>query len=290
MFSDRRTAPDPGAREVITGGRVGTRPPHHEARASIRARSRCSSIAGGPTPARAFLPVARPIGAIRHAVYCEELGYEPVRDDCLESDVFDQRSVHCLLQSVTSGEYVGCVRIVLADPSHPLQALPFEGLCGDSIDRAIVDPEKLDRTKIAEVSRLAVIARYRRRRGEQKLPLGLDDSDFGTPDRPRFPYIAVGLYLGMLAQARRLGIGTLFMLTDRRLAKQLARLGVGLRTIGQHRGTRYPSMMSVQEVIDGFSFFVRPLFAVIAGEINEAYHRRNDVSAPVTPASSGNPS
>jgi hypothetical protein len=240
MFSDRRTAPDPGAREVITGGRVGTRPPHHEARASIRARSRCSSIAGGPTPARAFLPVARPIGAIRHAVYCEELGYEPVRDDCLESDVFDQRSVHCLLQSVTSGEYVGCVRIVLADPSHPLQALPFQGLCGDSIDRAIVDPEKLD--------------------------------------------------LGMLAQARRLGIGTLFMLTDRRLAKQLARLGVGLRTIGQHRGTRYPSMMSVQEVIDGFSFFVRPLFAVIAGEINEAYHRRNDVSAPVTPASSGNPS
>jgi N-acyl amino acid synthase of PEP-CTERM/exosortase system len=235
----------------------------------------------------------RTVFRIRHAVYCEELGYEPVRDNGLECDVFDQRSVHCLLQSVTSGEYVGCVRIVLTDRVNPEQALPFEALCSGSIDRAIVDPAILDRTKIAEVSRLAVIARYRRRRAEQKLPLGLDDSDFGTPDRPRFPYIAVGLYLGMLAQARRLGIGTLFMLTDRRLAKQLARLGVGLRTIGQpieHRGMRYPSMMSVQEVIEGFSFFVRPLFAVIAGEINEAYRRGNDVSSAVIPASSDNPS
>jgi N-acyl amino acid synthase of PEP-CTERM/exosortase system len=225
----------------------------------------------------------RTVFRIRHAVYCEELGYEPVRDDRLESDEYDARSAHCLLQSVSSGEYVGCVRLVLANGPDPAQPLPFEGLCGDSIDRAIVDPAKLDRTRIAEVSRLAVIARYRRRRGEQKVPLGIDDSDFGTPDRPRFPYIAVGLYLGMLAQARRLGIDTLFMLTDRRLAKQLARLGVRLRAIGEpiaHRGTRYPSMMSVQEVIDGFSFFVRPLFAVIAGEINEAYQRGNGDSAP----------
>src|SRR6185437_3065207 len=87
----------------------------------------------------------RTVFGIRHAVYCEELGYEPVRDDRLESDIFDQRSVHCLLQSVTSGEYVGCVRVVLADRINLEQPLPFEDLCDDSIDRAIVDPGKLDR-------------------------------------------------------------------------------------------------------------------------------------------------
>jgi len=119
-----------------------------------------------------------------------------------------------------------------------------------------------------------VISKYRRRRGEQRVALGIDESDFGTPDRPRFPYIAVGLYLGMIAQARHHGIDTLFMLTERRLAKQLSRLGVGMRTIGEpieHRGIRYPSMMSVQDIIDGLSFFVRPLFAVIAAEIEAAY-------------------
>jgi N-acyl amino acid synthase of PEP-CTERM/exosortase system len=218
----------------------------------------------------------RNVYRIRHAVYCEELGYEPIREDGLESDAFDECSIHCLLQAVNSGEYIGCVRVVLTDPNDREHPLPFETLCREKVDRSVVDLSTLDRTRIAEVSRLAVIARYRRRRGERTVAVGIDDSDFGTPDRPRFPYIAAGLYLGMIAQARRHGIDTLFMLTERRLAKQLTRLGVGLRTIGQpieHRGLRYPSMMSVQEVIDGLSFFVRPLFAVIAGEVNEAYQR-----------------
>jgi len=229
---------------------------------------------------------------IRHSVYCEELGYEPLREDGLESDAFDARSVHCLLQAKDTGEYIGCVRLVLAGAETV--ALPFESLCHDVIDRSILDPATLDRTRIAEVSRLAVIGRYRRRRGEQKQPVGLDESDFGTPDRPRFPYIAAGLYLGMVAQAQRHGIETLFMLTERRLAKQLTRLGVTLKPIGtpiEHRGLRYPSMMSVSEVIDGLSFFVRPLFSVIAAEIDDAYRRQSVASGVgVTRASSGSPS
>jgi N-acyl amino acid synthase of PEP-CTERM/exosortase system len=219
----------------------------------------------------------RTVYRIRHAVYCEELGYEPVREDGLECDEFDARAVHCLLQSAASGEYVGCVRLVLTDPRDPDARLPFETLCGDAIDRSVVDPTALDRARIAEVSRLAVVAQYRRRRGEQSRPIAVDESDFGSPDRPRFPYIAAGLYLGMLAQARRHGIDTLFMLTERSLAKQLARLGVALRPIGrpiEHRGTRYPSMMSVQEVIDGFSWLVKPLFAVVASEVDQGYRER----------------
>jgi N-acyl amino acid synthase of PEP-CTERM/exosortase system len=218
--------------------------------------------------------VRRAAYRIRHAVYCEELGYEPVRDDGLESDDFDVHSAHCLLQNASDGEYVGCVRLVLADHERADAPLPFERLCVDSIDRSIVDPGALDRSRIAEVSRLAVIARYRRRRGEQKVPVGIDDGDFGTPERPRFPYIAAGLYLGMIAQAKHHGVETLFMLTERRLAKQLARLGVNVHPIGgpiEHRGLRYPSMMSVQETIDGLGFFIRPLFDVIAAEIETAY-------------------
>lgn len=210
---------------------------------------------------------------IRHAVYCEELGYEPVRADGLETDEFDARSVHCLLKTL-GGEFVGCVRLVLPDAGDPNSPLPFERLCATSMDRTIVDPARLDRTKIAEVSRLAVVSRYRRRRGEQKVPVAINENDFGTPERPRFPYLAMGLYLGMLAQARHHGVETLFMLTDRRLAKQLSRLGASMRTIGtpiQHRGQRYPSMMSVQEVIDGLTFFIRPLFAVIAAEMEAGY-------------------
>ncbi len=210
---------------------------------------------------------------IRHAVYCEELGYEPVRDDGLETDEFDARSVHCLLRTL-GGDFVGCIRLVLTDAGNLSSPLPFERLCATALDRTIVDPARLDRSRIAEVSRLAVVSRYRRRRGEQKVPIAINESDFGTPERPRFPYLAMGLYLGMLAQARHHGVETLFMLTDRRLAKQLSRLGASMRTIGtpiQHRGGRYPSMMNVQEVIDGLTFFIRPLFAVIAAEMEAGY-------------------
>ncbi len=226
---------------------------------------------------------------IRHAVYCEELGYEPVRDDGLETDEFDARSVHCLLRTL-GGDFVGCIRLVLTDAGNPSSPLPFERLCATALDRTIVDPARLDRSRIAEVSRLAVVSRYRRRRGEQKVPVAINESDFGTPERPRFPYLAMGLYLGMLAQARHHGVETLFMLTDRRLAKQLSRLGASMRTIGtpiQHRGERYPSMMNVQEVIDGLTFFIRPLFAVIAAEMEAGYRTaQSPAEAPQAPHSS----
>ena len=240
---------------------------------------------------------------IRHAVYCEELGYEAIRSDGLECDEFDRRSTQCVLQNVSDGEYVGCVRLVLSDPDQPDARLPFENVCGDSLDATRIDVAKLDRARVAEVSRLAVVARYRRRRGERSVPLGIDESDFGTPERPRFPYIAAGLYLAMIAQARHHGIETLFMLTERRLAKQLSRLGVNIQSIGEaveHRGLRYPSMMSVQEIIANLGFFVRPLFDVIAHEVEAAYRAspRHEATARlllrerggVTPASSGNPS
>jgi N-acyl amino acid synthase of PEP-CTERM/exosortase system len=229
----------------------------------------------------------RSVYRIRHQVYCEELGYEPVREDGLESDAFDERALHCLLRAKTGGEYVGCVRLVLAGDRDD-DRLPFEEVCRDSIDRSIVDPAQIQRKRIAEVSRLAVISKYRRRRGEQKQPVGIEESDFGTPDRPRFPYIAAGLYLGMLALARRQGLETLFMLTEPRLARQLTRLGVRLQQVGspiEHRGVRYPSMMSVSEVIDGLNFFVRPLFDVIAGEIDDAYARQAGNEPAVTRAS-----
>jgi hypothetical protein len=39
----------------------------------------------------------------------------------------------------------------------------------------------------------------------------------------------------------------------------------------EHRGPRVPSMLRVRDVIDGFGTFVRPLFDVIAGELDAAY-------------------
>ncbi|MBL8434362.1 MAG: PEP-CTERM/exosortase system-associated acyltransferase [Zoogloea sp.] len=212
---------------------------------------------------------------IRHEVYCEELGFEPVRPDRRETDDYDSHSLHCLLRSSTdSATLVGCNRLVLARPGEPDFPLPFEHTCRATLDHSIIDPARLPRHTIAEVSRLAVRAQYRRRKGETKTALALSDDDFGTKDQPRFPYIPIGLYLAVVALAKREGIETLFMLTEPRLADHFAKLGVRITQIGgpvEHRGVRVPSMMDVNEVIAGLRFFVKPIWRVVVAEIDAGY-------------------
>lgn len=77
---------------------------------------------------------------IRHQVYCEDLGFEPRRPNRRESDPYDAQSLHLLIRSVHAGDFVGCTRIVRAQSQDTQRAMPFEQICADAIDRAIVDP------------------------------------------------------------------------------------------------------------------------------------------------------
>jgi len=209
---------------------------------------------------------------IRHEVYCRELGFEQARADGLEADQFDERSLHCLVQSVSSGQYAGCARLVLVDPGKPQAPLPVEITCAATIDRSIIDSMAPDRSRIAEFSRLAVVGNYRRRQGEQDKPISFSEEDFGTATRPRQPYLALAVYMGLIALARHYGITTLFALTEHKLAMNLVRLGVNLRQIGEgveHRGIRIPWIMSVDEIIEGMNFLARALFEVISREVGE---------------------
>jgi N-acyl amino acid synthase of PEP-CTERM/exosortase system len=206
---------------------------------------------------------------IRHQVYCEELAFEPQRPDRREHDEFDAQSLHLLIRSVKIGEFMGCTRLVLTRSDDRHNPLPFERACAATLDRSIVDPAKLPRERIAEFGRLAVLAQFRKRQGEEKHATGLIQT-FGTLLRPRFPYILAGLYLGTIELARLNGIEPLFVLTEERLIRHLQRLGVKIQTIGgpiEHRGQRLPSMMSPSGIIKDLNFIVRPLYHTIAAEV-----------------------
>lgn len=212
---------------------------------------------------------------IRHDVYARELGFEPVRADQRETDAYDARSLHCLLR--TSGEphrLVGCARLVMADRNAPEALLPLEIFCRDTLDRSVVDPAQLPRERMAEVSRLAVMADFRRRKGEQGREVSIQDGDFGNEQQARFPYIPVSLYIAAVALAQRQGIEYLLTLTEPRLAQHFAKLGVQIVPIGapvEHRGLRVPSMMRVSEIVSGLRLFVRPLWRAINAQIAQAY-------------------
>lgn len=208
---------------------------------------------------------------IRHDVYCVDLGFEPARPDGRETDAYDRHSQHCLLRTVKAPHYpIGCTRIVRPDPDDLNKLLPFERTCANAIDRSLIDPSRMDRTRIAEVSRLAVRSVYRRRKGEKDMPAPFVDEHEGSQSMPRFPYIPVSLYMGSIALARQAGVHTLFVLTEPRLASHFARLGVRIQQIGapiEHRGQRVPSMIDVEEVVRTMHRMMRPLWKVVSSQV-----------------------
>ncbi|WP_082498240.1 PEP-CTERM/exosortase system-associated acyltransferase [Pseudorhodoferax sp. Leaf267] len=216
---------------------------------------------------------------IRHDVYARELGFEPVRPDAREMDVYDRHSLHCVVRTNDDNvRPVGCARVVLVDPRNPQAPLPFEIACKDSLDRSIIDPASLPRDRIAEVSRLAVMGEFRRRKGEDRRPVALStaDSAAAQPGNPmsRFPNIPVSLYFGAVAMAQRQGIEYLFTLTEPRLAKHFARGGVNIQAIGapiEHRGLRVPSLMRVSELYSSLRAMVRPIWHEVHAQIDTAY-------------------
>jgi N-acyl amino acid synthase of PEP-CTERM/exosortase system len=217
--------------------------------------------------------------AIRHSVYCHDLKYEAERDDEQEMDAYDAQSLHCLLR--TSNEQhdrVGCTRLVMTRPDDRDAPLPFESYCEGKLHK---DTRIYPRDRVAEVSRLAVVSAYRRRKGEDRQALGVSDSDFGAEDLPRFPYIPIGLYLGTVALAKREGIETLFMLTETRLVEHFSKLGVKLTPMGdyiEHRGARIPSMMNVDDIVKNLRRFVRPIWDTINAQIEVGYEARRNAA------------
>lgn len=216
---------------------------------------------------------------IRHEVYCRDLGYEPLRPDGLETDAYDRHALHCLLRTADERSApVGCVRLVLPSLDQPERPFPFEVTCAETLDRALFDPTSVARERMAEVSRLAVLADFRRRKGEGGQPLALQDEAFGSVRRPRFPFIPVGLYLGSIALALHHGIDHLFMLTEPRLAVHFEKIGFVIERIGgavEHRGTRIPSLLRGRETVDALRPGLKDMYALIERSIQEAYAARS---------------
>lgn len=212
---------------------------------------------------------------IRHEVYARDLGFEPVREDQRETDKYDRHSLHCLVRtSQHPARLAGCARLILPDPLQPAAPLPFEIYCEHSLDRSLMDPAQLPRDRIAEVSRLAVMSGFRRRKGEQGREALVTEQDFGDARQPRFPYIPISLYMGAVLMAKRMGIDYLFTLTEPRLAGHFAKLGVNICPIGapvDHRGLRVPSVIEVAEIPERVRAMIRPLWTTIESQMMAVY-------------------
>ncbi len=171
---------------------------------------------------------------IRYRVYCEEFGYESPAEfpDQLEREEYDERSLHCLITH-RSGMPAGCVRLVPTDGDAEAEPLPFEKYCADSIDTGFVKSLNVDRSRLCEISRLAVDGAFRRRSGEAKTRFGeVDSMDISRQEARTFSLIAVAGFLAAGALTELTGRTQVFAMMEPFLPRLMKRSGIFFERAG----------------------------------------------------------
>jgi N-acyl amino acid synthase of PEP-CTERM/exosortase system len=210
---------------------------------------------------------------IRYQVYCKEFKYEQ-EDNCpyqLEQDEYDAHSMHCVLVHKPSGLAAGCSRLIKPVRRKPSLLLPFELCCSKAVDKRKFDLTTVDRSDFGEVSRLAVLSEFRRRKSDEKKPISFpDQKKLVDSGRDNFPLISVSLSLGMAAMVLNSDVKYAFAMMEPRLTRMLRRFGIVFNQIGDvvnYHGQRGPFVIARENILLNLSPKIRPLMSVIDEEL-----------------------
>lgn len=210
---------------------------------------------------------------IRHNVYCEELGFEKVKEGGLEKDEFDEQSIFSLIKHKPSSIYTSCVRMVRVEKEG--QLLPIEKFCLDSITDEKLHPSRFNRKEICEISRLAVTADFRRRKTDQFKGSGtgvIQESSYSEVELRCFPFIAIGLYMSSAIMAAGTGIRHVYVMMEPRLARSMKFVGIKFQQLGEpidYHGLRAPYYITPAEFYSNLSPGFKNLYKAIEHDICE---------------------
>ena len=143
---------------------------------------------------RAWVDFMDAAARVRHEVFCREKWWEKVQESGIEQDQYDTYAFPIVLFQKNIESPIACTRLIQADGWD----IPVEQYIG---------PIKTDREKSAEVSRLAVIGDFRRRKNEQGKVIPEERPD---PIQWRFPMVTVGVYLALIVSAKENNIEYLY--------------------------------------------------------------------------------
>lgn len=183
--------------------------------------------------------------ALRHQIYCEELGFEPCNEAKQETDRYDAFSEHFLLTHDRSGQSAGTVRNVVPCQDH--HTLPVE--------RFITIPH--DRATVCEISRIAVPGWLRGKSSPVEVVQLNDD------ERRSAHMLSLVLALCSLYSINANQRDHVYVVMEPRLARQLAKFGLVFTACGDAivlNGERYPYYASTVELNRGLNPELRPLY------------------------------
>ena len=187
---------------------------------------------------------------LRYQVYCVENPFEDPGDnpEGLESDSFDARAVHCLLQHKRSRAMAGTVRLVLPNHDDPANSFALQEVCQDPL---IADRERFPIAKMAEISRFCISKDFRRRQGDWLYPQSNEPEDTGD-ERRVIPNMTLGLIEGLVRMSLENGITYWCAVMERPLLRLLSRLGIHFNNIGplvDYHGRRQPCFIPLETLL-----------------------------------------
>ena len=147
-------------------------------------------------------------------------------------------------------------RLVRANCLPPGRVLPIEVHCGHSFYPSF-HLQGVPRDEVAEISRFAVIAEFRKRRGESSTVYGLTEEGVrlepNEDERRASPHLTLGLFRATLALSVELGVKYWYAVMEPTLVRLLQRCGVNFRQIGtdvEYHGLRRPCFVGIGEMLE----------------------------------------
>lgn len=200
---------------------------------------------------------------LRYDVFCKENPFEQpggpeATGDEIERDIFDPHAVHYLLVHRDSGEDAGTVRILLPNEGALQQSFSLQGVCDHPL--LTIDSKV---TRLAELSRLCMAKRFRRRPLDgQLLPAyyetEMNDAEKGLGRffRRRIPYAPLGLMKAAFETALEFNIPDVVTAMDTTHFRTMKRIGMPYRVLGprvDYHGGQQPIIFNIKHVLDNMS-------------------------------------
>lgn len=211
---------------------------------------------------------------IRYNVYCSELGWEPENNKGIETDKYDESALHCLLVHKRTGDLAGCVRLIVPKKDTPDFKLPFENIVLSQKHSDNIGSQKLEERSFCEVSRLAVLNKFRRT--EKSIPLPLNEAPVTTiyteEERNNFPNIAMGLYLAALSLAEINNHAAVFVMMEPRLNRRLQHFGFPFKQVSSvidFHGKRAMFMLEKAHLTSQLTPEIMSLYRVIDHDLRK---------------------
>lgn len=185
---------------------------------------------------------------LRYKVYCEEKGFESPEDHPggVEIDKYDENSVHFIALNARR-HIIGTARLIL----NSEKGFPIE-----KNSKIETDISGIERSRLGEISRLAVSKEYCRRVEDQFIYFGVSEKDsFEIPnifhDHRRRQLIVLGLYKLIYIEGKKRGLTHWFAVMSKGLYLLLRKIGIVFRPIGpavNYHGLRAPYLGSIAEI------------------------------------------